>query len=239
MKHDPYKCEPSQIINNFTVLYECNYKTKDGHKLFHVRCNDCGFETDMQVRLIYRSKSCKHVKGDGVTKIIFNRKFWVNTRLNKIFDGMIQRCYNSNDRSYRWYGEKGIKIYQPWLDNPELFQTWALENGYTDELTINRKDEDKDYCPENCEWITAKDNAKYKSTTYILEVDGERHTGREWADILGLGTNIINTYLRKYDEEIVKQFIRERKKNLNVHRKSKQTWLEVYGISTPDEDIEV
>ena len=234
-----YNFIPNEIVGILTVLDKSDKKMNDSRALYRVKCNECGYEYELPIRDIHKIiKKCHHVRADGET-YINNYVKWYSARLRKIYDDMCQRCYNLRDKTYRWYGAKGIRVCQSWLDNPELFQTWALKNGYADNLTINRKDEDKDYCPENCEWITAKNNAKYKSTTYILEVDGEEHTGREWSDVLKLGTNTINTYLRKYDEEIVKQFIRERKKNLNAYRKSKQTWLDVYGISDPDENIEV
>ena len=70
------------------------------------------------------------------------------------------------------YGGKGIRVCQEWLDNPELFEEWSLENGYEDNLTIDRIDSTKDYCPDNCRWVTLEDNAKYKSTTRVLDVDG-------------------------------------------------------------------
>lgn len=105
-----------------------------------------------------------------------------------------------------------------------------MSHGYRDDLTIDRIEEDRDYCPENCRWVTIEENTKFKSTTRIIEVDGEQHTGREWADVLHLGTNTINMLLRSFSEEKVKQFMKERKKDFTKHRKSHQTWFDVYGI---------
>ena len=159
-----------QTYGIYTVMYECNHKSTDGHRLFHVKCNQCGFETNMRFDFIARIKECKHIKASGV--YIDSTIRWSNKRLEHIFRGMCQRCYNSNDRAYRWYGAKGIKICNEWNKNPLLFEQWALSHGYKDGLTINRIKEDKDYCPENCEWIPSIDNAKYKSTTKLLDVDG-------------------------------------------------------------------
>ena len=217
-----------QTYGIYTVMYECNHKSTDGHRLFHVKCNQCGFETNMRFDFIARIKECKHIKASGV--YIDSTIRWSNKRLEHIFRGMCQRCYNSNDRAYRWYGAKGIKIYNEWNKNPLLFEQWALSHGYKEGLTINRIEEDKDYCPENCEWISSIDNAKYKSTTKLLDVDGNIHTGREWAEVLRLGTNTINTMLRSYSIEQVKQFIRLRLQDPTKTRKSHQTWFNVYGI---------
>ena len=155
---------------------------------------------------------------------------WQCQNLKRIFKGMKGRCYNKKLKDYRWYGAKGIKVCDEWLDNPKSFEDWALSNGYKKGLSIDRKNELKDYSPENCRWITLSDNAKYKSTTRIIEVDGIEHTGREWPELLNLGTNTINTMLRKYTEEIVKEFIRRRLQDLSKTRKPTQTWMNVYGL---------
>lgn len=155
---------------------------------------------------------------------------WQNQNLKRIFKGMKDRCYNPKLKDYRWYGAKGIKICDKWLECPKLFEEWALENGYETGLTIDRIDESKNYCPENCRWVTGVFNAKYKSNTRIIEVDDIQHTGREWPNFLKLGTNTINAMLRKYPEEQVKEFIRRRLKDSTKTRNPTQTWMNVYGL---------
>lgn len=71
---------------------------------------------------------------------------------------MKQRCYNQNDPKYGSYGGKGIAICKEWLDDFMNFYDWAMENGYTDELTIDRIDPKKGYSPDNCRWITMEEN---------------------------------------------------------------------------------
>ena len=215
-------------IGIYQVMYLCDYRDKYGHRLFHVKCTKCGYEFDRRLIEIQRTKKCNHV--DRFGKLLDTNFQWKNKRLRHIFKGMEARCYNKNDKAYRWYGAKGIKIYQEWLNNYISFENWALSNGYQDDLTIDRIDENKDYCPENCRWITGSDNAKYKSTTYILTVDGISHTGKEWPKSLNLGISTINKMLRKYDEELVKEFICRRLANPNLTRKSHQTWMNVYGL---------
>lgn len=215
-------------IGIYQVLYLSDKKTKDGHKLYHVKCSICNWEGDMLLTHIPRAKVCTHI---GRDKHYINRSIeWNEKSLSKIFSGMKSRCYNPNDKSYRWYGAKGIKICDEWLKEPLSFEKWALENGYENGLTIDRKDEDKDYRPENCRWITNSENSKYKSTTRILEVDGISHTGREWPKFLNLGISTINLMLRKYPEEQVKEFIRRRLKDKTKTRYSPKTWMNIYGL---------
>lgn len=217
----------------FEVLYECNFKRSDGHKLFHVKCLECGWESDMRLKEMIRPKICKHrnIAGGYVTKTS-----WKNERICIIFRGMKQRCYNPNEKSYKWYGAKGIKICDEWLKNPLSFEEWALSNGYQDDLTIDRIDSTRYYCPDNCRWVKLAENSKRAGKVNWLEVNGKMLTGRDWAKILGLGEQRINVYLRKYPEDKVKQLITAMLNNKqpiqNKQRKLQQSWFDIYGIAT-------
>lgn len=217
-------------IGIYSVLYECDYKSNDGHRMYHVKCSKCGWETDMQKSHIKIATICNHQNSLGKYNTGKNATKWGNKRIGNIFHGMKQRCYNSNDKAYKFYGAKGIEISEEWLADPIKFEEWSLTNGYADDLTIDRIDSSKDYCPENCRWVTLENNAKYKSTTKLTAVDNNAYTGREWAELCNLGTNTINVMLRKCPEELVIKFIRERLKNPNLTRHSHQTWFDVYGI---------
>lgn len=217
----------NKIIGIYKILYECDYKTKCNHKIYHVKCIKCGWESNLTLHDIKRAKNCTH-------KDIFNnykkRFSWENKTIEKKYNTIKNRCYNKNDDSYKFYGAKGIGICKEWLNYPPSFEKWALNNGYKDNLTIDRINSNKDYSPENCRWVSAIDNSKYKSTTKIMTVDDISHTGREWAEVLDLGTNVINTMLREYPEDKVKEFISKRMKDKTIIRKSKQNWLDAYNL---------
>jgi hypothetical protein len=73
-------------------------------------------------------------------------------RLYFTWHTMLKRCYIGTSDNYEYYGGKGIGVCKEWRDDFLNFLDWALKNGYQDHLTIDRKDPDKDYCPDNCRW---------------------------------------------------------------------------------------
>lgn len=195
-----------ETVGIYQIVEVMPYKATDKHILYKGICIECGTERIAAHSDLKRVTKCTHLRLGGIktSKVIH----WDYPRIGSIFRGMKRRCYDELDADYKTYGGKGIKIYDEWLSNPKSFEEWALNNGYADNLTIDRIDEYKDYCPSNCRWVTLEDNSKYKSTTSLIEVNGEIHTGRDWARQLDLGTNIINTYIRQYGLENTREFIK-------------------------------
>lgn len=195
-----------ETVGIFLIVELMPYKNKDGHALYKGVCNECGFERIARYQNFKEATQCRHVRIDG--NAARTNANWNNERIQKTFSGMKRRCYNANSKDYRWYGAKGIKICDEWMNNPSSFEKWALQNGYQDDLTIDRIDENKDYSPDNCRWVTNPQNAKYKSTTSLISVNGEVHSGRDWSEILGIGINRINTYIRTYGLDNTIEFIK-------------------------------
>lgn len=183
-------------------IWENVQKTKerhnDGHLLYTANCKFCGLKIKTRLVDLKKAKICRHIT-NGIK----------DKRINGIFNKMKSRCYNEKEKSFKDYGKKGIKICDEWLNNPKLFEEWSLNNGYQDKLTIDRIDCKGNYCPENCRWVTIENNSRYKSTTIIIDVEGQKKTGREWAEKLKIGTNQINVYRRKYGCENTAEFIRK------------------------------
>jgi len=91
-------------------------------------------------------------------------------RLNRIWKAIKTRCYNKNSKDYKWYGSKGITVCQEWKHSYTVFKEWAINNGYSDELTIDRIDSSLGYSPDNCRWIPHSENVKRASLKYTKEV---------------------------------------------------------------------
>ena len=106
-------------------------------------------------------------------------------RLLRIWRAMLHRCYKETDEHYDYYGGRGIKVCDDWHDF-ETFQKWALANGYADNLTIDRLDGNKDYCPENCSWATMTVQNNHKSDTKWLTYKGKTQSLSDWCRELGL-----------------------------------------------------
>ena len=81
------------------------------------------------------------------------------TRLYSIWRHMRGRCLHPRDKDYPYYGAKGVKVCQEWAEFVP-FREWALANGYADNLTIDRIDNNQGYSPDNCQWLPNNENCK-------------------------------------------------------------------------------
>ena len=109
-----------------------------------------------------------------------------DTRLFKVWCLMHQRCYNINNPQYKNYGGRGITICDEWKNDFLKFHDWAYENGYDEnadfmKCTLDRKDVNGNYCPENCRWATTIEQCNNKRNNTLVSYNGEIHTVAEWA----------------------------------------------------------
>jgi hypothetical protein len=120
------------------------------------------------------------------------------TRIYFIWKTMRQRCLNPNNRKYKNYGGRGIKICDAWGEFLPFYE-WAIANGYREDLTIDRINVNGNYCPQNCKWSTIKQQERNKTTSRIITVDGESRTLAEWAEIKGIHIGTIFSRLKRGD----------------------------------------
>ena len=126
-------------------------------------------------------------------------------RLRSIYRGMKQRCYNENSINFRYYGGKGVFICDEWLNDCEKFYEWSIKNGYSDNLTIDRIDSDKEYSPDNCKWSSKSEQAYNRSMSVKLTLNGRTMYMTEWAKELGIDKKTLSWRYRNgwSDEEIL------------------------------------
>lgn len=125
-----------------------------------------------------------------------------NTRLNRIWRKMKNRCTNPSNTSYKNYGGRGITVCQEWADSFETFRDWAMANGYRDALTIDREDVNGPYSPENCRWITNQKQQNNRRDNHYITFNGETRTITEWARLYNLSENaLVHRIQRGWDVE--------------------------------------
>lgn len=149
-------------------------------------------------------------------------------RLKRIWYQMKYRCYNKNSKSYKTYGEKGIKVCNEWLNSFESFYKWAINNGYQNNLTIDRIKNSKGYSPDNCRWVTKSFNSAHTSRWGKEEVitytyNGITKTIGEWAKSVGMSYKRLRDELKK-EQDLEKILAKQSVKNhiyLNKHFRNK------------------
>lgn len=146
-----------------------NIMKTTGHKLKSSHTRSCGC-------LAKENNIGKRTTTHGMT----------NSRIYRLWRGIIARCECPGDvKNYIKYGGRGISVCKEW-HKFEPFYEWALENGYRDDLSIERIDNDGDYEPSNCRWATSKEQANNRRNSVIVEYNGESKTLAQWAEEYGI-----------------------------------------------------
>lgn len=150
------------------------------------------------------------------------------TRIYRIWNNMKKRCYNENNKDYSNYGGRGIKICNEWLDEKKgllNFYNWAMQNGYKDDLTIDRIDNNGNYEPNNCRWADNRTQSNNKRNCYYITYKNNTHTVAEWSKILYICESTIREriklkfpvslilYKGRINPKIKKEYMKNEKSN--------------------------
>ena len=111
-----------------------------------------------------------------------------NTKIYRTWKAMKQRCACKNEerREYWDYYARGIKVCDEWQNSFEAFYEWAMANGYADNLSIDRIDNNGNYEPSNCRWVDNTTQQRNRRKTVFLTYEGETKALSEWCEIYGL-----------------------------------------------------
>ena len=161
-------------FNKLTILDYYEIRNKHAYWLCKCDCGNTKFIKGSHVKS-GRTKSCGCMCGGLHGKS--------STRIFRIWVGIKKRC---SDITIQNYAGRGITICDEWKSDFMNFYKWSIENGYSDELTIDRIDNDGNYEPSNCRWATYKDQANNTRSNRIIEYNNKRLTLMEWSEETGL-----------------------------------------------------
>lgn len=175
-------------LGNLFVIKQANYRIQpNGSKISYWLCKcDCGNTIEVSggnlrsghtksCGCYARKQSSKRMKEKNPGK---KHGLW-KSRLWNIWGSMNKRCYLKTHVHYKNYGGRGIRVCDEWLNKENgliNFYNWAMTNGYRDDLTIDRINPDGNYEPNNCRWITRKEQNNNKRNNKIIEYDGHKYT---------------------------------------------------------------
>lgn len=165
---------------------------KHGYIRYNCKC-DCGKLNIVTGKRLFKNitKSCGCFASD-MAKLKSTSHGLRKTRLYRIWANMKCRCYNKNISIYKHYGGRGIRICDEWKNSFVSFHSWAINNGYSDFLSIDRKDNNKNYTPSNCRWATRGEQSRNKRTS--IKFRGECAT--DASKRLGSSSNLVICRLR-------------------------------------------
>lgn len=198
-----------QKFGKWTVLYQAeSYVDKRGHthRKWHCIC-ECSKRTEKDVLEATlkngTSTSCGCKRGES------NRKHGLsNTRIKKIYYNMRSRCYNENTPKYKNHGGRGIGMCDEWLGKNGLinFYNWSMSNGYSEELTLDRIDNDGNYEPNNCRWTNYGEQNRNKRDNVYITINGVTKIMQDWANEYGISESTIHSRIEKglYGEDLIK-----------------------------------
>jgi hypothetical protein len=171
-----------QKFGKLTVIEKVE-KEKDGNARWLCQC-ECGKQTTVIGISLRRgnTKSCGCWQRKVTGKLSLKHS-GSKTRLYKIWSHMISRCNNSKSNAYKDYGGRGISICNEWREFIP-FINWAHNNGYRDDLTIERKDVNGNYEPGNCTWIPNSEQSKNRRSQ--VTINGKTQTTKDWAKEYGI-----------------------------------------------------
>ncbi|PKE18656.1 hypothetical protein [Macrococcoides caseolyticum] len=173
-------------------------KSIDSRKwLFKCECGNEKVINKYDVRRGHtQSCGCLHKENTSKARKIHGE---ADSRLNRTWYNMKKRCYHKRNPKYKNYGARGIKMCNEWKGDYIAFSKWAHENGYTDQMTIERIDVNGDYEPANCKWIPMSEQATNRTSNKWVYIDGIRYSPLELEEKFNIPAKTIYARIARGD----------------------------------------
>ena len=173
----------------WTVL-NFSHRASGKRQMYICRC-ECGTIRPVSLAAIKHGHtiSCGCLQRE-VAKKLGTKHGDIHKRLYKIWQNMRSRCQYPSARYYYMYGGAGITVCPEW-ENYETFRHWALTNGYDDNLSIDRIDGTKNYTPDNCRWVTMKQQQRNKRTNHKITLGNKTQSVTEWCEDLNISRSMV------------------------------------------------
>lgn len=189
-----------QRFGRLTVIERCG-TSKEGQKLYLCKC-DCGGTKKVKTGALRSGhvNSCGCLQRECSSnkfKKLNTRHGGCGTRLYSIWFDMRQRCSWDGAINWHLYGGRGIKVCDEWQADFVPFRDWALANGYSDELTLDRIDVNGDYCPENCRWANLDEQNNNKRTCIYATIGGVTKSVTQWCRETGVPRHTAYSRIRR------------------------------------------
>lgn len=139
-------------------------------------------------------------------------EYGISSRLYRIWAHMKERCYNDKCRDFKYYGKRNIAVCDIWNNDFLEFKKWAVANGYKEMLTLDRIDFNGNYEPQNCRWVTRKEQNNNKRDNHLITFNGMTKTLSAWASETGLNITTIFMRINKYNWSVEKALTTPSKK---------------------------
>lgn len=196
------------VFGRLTVIAEAPDRVSESgrrEKMVLCRCS-CGNEVVKRIRVLKseNTRSCGCLRSElsaERSRVSEKTNCSSYSRIRDIWKHMQDRCDNMNNKSYKNYGAKGITVFEEWR-NFKIFFDWALLNGYRDDLTIDRIDSTKNYCPENCRWSDRKTQNNNTSRNHLLTYNGKTQSIALWADEVNLPYSTLKSRIDKHGWDV-------------------------------------
>lgn len=188
--------QPVQKFGRLTVISKDETKKK---QYYICKC-ECGKEKSIYKLSLTKgiTTSCGCFQKEKVKLIgLKNKKHClVNTRIYRIWGGIKSRCLNKNSHIYKYYGGRGITVCNEWKNNFMSFYNWAMNNGYKDNLTIDRIDVNGNYEPSNCRWASIKTQERNRRNNRLIIYKGNKYCLSEISELLKIRNNTLHYRLK-------------------------------------------